>query len=437
MKTFTENRRTGWTGANIPLTETGPLSYFSPMKSPTAHRRLKKGATWLALLVSGFLLCSCAAVADRVEVPKPGPAFCMPAFPDRDGWYGGDGAYSIRLDDERVLWLFGDTFVADREGRPDRVGMPVVLGTTLAVSTCDAEGAFQIRYWLKKKNGRFVSSFGDGEWLWPQDPFLVERTLYVPLVAVTADPQRQGPFPFKIAGHKLARIRDFGGADPNRWAVDYLDLTPDIPKEIKAFATTSVVSGPHVYFFPLYGATRDGAAILGNILARIAVDRLNDPAPAVEYLGRDGQWRNGLDPATVKVVLDAAVSEMSVRYHPEAGKWVAVYLALQNRGDRMLYRTADALEGPWSAPGILLQPIPELVPDSPRYDRNNFCYAGKEHRAFARKQTLVVTYVCNSYEDPEKDDSFIRKNLFLYRPVVSTLELPGVARAPSGHAPMP
>jgi hypothetical protein len=86
----------------------------------------------------------------------------------------------------------------------------------------------------------------------------------------------------------------------------------------------------------------------------------------------------------------------------------------------MLCQTADALEGPWSEPRVLLGPVPEVLPGSPRYDRNNFCYAGKEHLEFARGRTLVVTYVCNSYEDPEKDTSFIRRNLFLYRPVVDT-----------------
>jgi len=343
---------------------------------------------------------------------------CLPAFPDQDGWYGGDGAYSIRLDDRRVLWLFGDTFVSDREGRQDRIGMKVVLGTTLAVSTCTADAGFQIRYWLKKKDGEFVSSFGNGEWLWPQDPFLVDGTLYVPLVSVKADPEIEGPFPFAIAGYRIARIRNFAAADPNRWTADSLDLTPGIPSGIKAFATTAVVSGGYVYFYPLYSANGDGESVLGNILARIAVNALDDPARAIEYLGRDGQWRRELDPATVKVVLDAAVSEMSVRYHPEEGKWVAVYLSVRNKGDRMLYQTADAPEGPWSDPGVLIWTIPEVDPGSTRYDRNNFCYAGKEHREFARERNGVVTYVCNSYEDFENETSFIRKHLFLYRPVV-------------------
>ena len=140
---------------------------------------------------------------------------------------------------------------------------------------------------------------------------------------------------------------------------------------------------------------------------------------AIEYWTKDGRWEKELDHAKVKVVLDAAVSEMSVRYHPDDGKWIAVYLSIQNNGDQMLYQTADAPEGPWTEPKALIGSIPEVDRNSPRYDKNNFCYAGKEHLEFARGRNLVVTYVCNSYEDFEKNTSFIRKNLYLYRPIVN------------------
>lgn len=365
-----------------------------------------------------LLLSSCLPVPERAYRVQSASAVCLPNFPDKDGWYGGDGAYAIGLDDGRVLWLFGDTFVSDREGSRDRVDMDVVLGTTLAVSTCTAEAEFQIRYFVKRKDGAFVSSFGEGEWFWPQDPFMVGGTLYVPLVSVRANPDIEGPFKFEIAGHKIARIRSFAGADPNSWGVEYLDLTPAIPHEIKSFATTSVVYRGHVYYYPLYSATKDGLSVLGNILARIPTGKLDDPARAIEYLNRDGQWKRELDPAKVKVVLDAAASEMSVRYHPDDRKWIAVYMSVRNNGDQMLYSTAEAPEGPWTAPRVLIGSIPEVDQSSSRYDKNNFCYAGKEHLEFSRGQTLVVTYVCNSYEDFENSQSFIRKNLFLYRPVV-------------------
>lgn len=387
-------------------------------------RNAVRRAAWLALLLSCLLLSSCSAVREWAYYPRSSSAVCLPGFPDKDGWYGGDGAYSIKLDDRRVLWLFGDTFVSDQEGRQDRVDMKVVLGTTLAISTCTADAQFQIRYYLKRNNGEFISSFGEREWLWPQDPFMADHTLYVPLVSVKADPQMKGPFKFKIAGHKIARIRDFAGSDPNRWIADYLDLTHAIPEGIKAFATTSVVHGGHVYFYPLYSATKKGVSVLGNILARLPTRRLDDPAPAIEYLTKDGRWEEELDHGRVKVVLDAAVSEMSVRYHPDDGKWIAVYLSTGNNGNQLLYRTADAPEGPWTEPRALIGSIPEVDRNNSRYDKNNFCYAGKEHVEFARGRNLIVTYVCNSYEDFENKTSFIRKNLYLYRPIVREITGP-------------
>ncbi len=393
------------------------------MRLSVPPRIAPRRAVPAALLLCCILLFSCSQVPQRFQSPQAlSAAACLPGFPDRDGWYGGDGAYSIRLDNRRVLWLFGDTFVSGDAGRKDRVGMKVILGTTLAISTCTAQAGFQIRYFLKKKNGEFVSSFGDAEWLWPQDPFIADRTLYVPLVAIRANPDVQGPFKFEIAGHKIARIGNIEAAHPDEWTVDYLDLTPAIPKGIIAFAATAVVHGDYVYTYPCFAFTEGLLSVFGNILSRIPINRLDDPASAIEYLNREGQWVKELNPAAVKIVLDAGVSELSVRYHADRRKWAAVYLSTRNNGDRLLYQTADRPEGPWTEPKALIESIPEVDPKSPLYDRNNFCYAGKEHIEFAHDGHLVATYVCNSFEDPEKNSSFIRKNLFLYRPVVRSLK---------------
>ena len=83
-----------------------------------------------------------------------------------------------------------------------------------------------------------------------------------------------------------------------------------------------------------------------------------------------------------------------------------------------MYQTADKLEGPWSEPKAFALPISEVDPKSPLFDKGNFCYAGKEHIEFSRDKNLVVTYVCNSSEDMQSQTSFLRRNLFLYRPVV-------------------
>lgn len=379
----------------------------------------KKSLRRVMLLSAGMMFCLLFLLGCVFHPSPASVAGCLPSFPDRDGWYGGDGAYSILLDDKRTLWLFGDTFVADTPGRQNRVDMDLVLGTTLAISTCSEEGRFDIRYFLKKKGGRFVSSFGNGQWMWPQDPFKVHDRLYLPLVVIEPRPAMEGPFKFQITGHKIAMIRDYRAEDPHGWSVEYLDWTAVVPEGVAALAATSVVCGKEVYFFPLFVPSGRTPDILGNILIRIPTDRLHDPAGAMEYYAKDNRWQKGLDPANAKIVLEIGVSELSVRYHESRKRWIAVYLSVHNKGDRLLYRSAEKLEGPWSDPKVLIAAIPEVDPTNRKYDKNNFCYAGKEHIQFAKEDRLVTTYVCNSFDDIDKRINFIRNHLFLYRPIVN------------------
>ncbi len=153
---------------------------------------------FLVLFLLILPLFSCSTFLSEKCIIKISQSQCLPVFPDMDGWYGGDGAYSIKLDQERTLWLFGDTFVDRTEGRKDRVDMDFIAGTTLAISTCAINNEFRIQYYLKKKNGEFISSFGEDEWLWPQDPFVVNNVLYIPLIAVTAANKEGELFNFKI-----------------------------------------------------------------------------------------------------------------------------------------------------------------------------------------------------------------------------------------------
>ena len=95
------------------------------------------------ITVSILLLClNVWLVSCSTFIPLQPSGRCLPDFPYKDEWYGGDGAYSIPLDGQRTLWVFGDTFVSKETGRKDRIGMDVVLGTTLAISTCSADHPF-------------------------------------------------------------------------------------------------------------------------------------------------------------------------------------------------------------------------------------------------------------------------------------------------------
>lgn len=374
----------------------------------------------MLLLLLGLLAVSCSPLRPVIVPAGEDQARCLPFFPDQDGWYGGDGAYSIALDGRRSLWLFGDTFASEEKRRKDRIGMEVILGTTLGISTCSDKQKFSIRFYLKKTNGKFASSFGGDQWLWPQDPFIVDHVLYIPLLVIRPLPGPARPFHFEIAGHTIARIMDYSAENPNDWPVDYLDWTGAMAPGIEALAAASVVHDRFVYFYPLYRFEKEGAFRHGNLLARLPADYLENPAGHLEYWTLDG-WQKEITPENLKMIFFPGLSELSVRYDAENEEWLAVYLSPEDRGRRLLYKTSRRPEGPWSPPAALIQSIDEVDPASPLYHPQTFCYAGKEHRQFASGRDLVATYVCNSLENIDDQGSFLRKNLFLYRPVVKVI----------------
>jgi hypothetical protein len=375
-----------------------------------------------SILIGTVLTAALTACASLALLKTSGD--CIPSFPNRDGWYGGDGAYSIPLDARRTLWLFGDTFVSDDEGRKDRVGMDIVMGNTLAVSTCAEKGNFSIEYFMKRKGARFLPFFGEKEILWPQDPFIADGTLYIPLLIIEPISDQPAPFNFKIAGHKMARIKDFSDADPRKWPVEYAGWTSALPPGIEALAPTSVVHERYVYFFSLYRYKDRHIEKQGNILTRIPVNSLEKPAGAFEYLHNDGRWRKEWSPDAVKIIFDFPLSELSVRFREKDRKWLAVYMAPSSGGPTLLIQSSERLDGSWSPPVALMKSIPEMDADSPLYHPQTFCYAGKEHYQFSYQKDLMVTYVCNSSEDPHLPSGPLRRHLFLYRPIVNRILCP-------------
>src|SRR5690606_20414884 len=64
-----------------------------------------------ALLLLAALAAGAPGCATLPGFAADAQQACWPRFPYRDGWLGGDGAWSVPLSRTRSLWLFGDTFV--------------------------------------------------------------------------------------------------------------------------------------------------------------------------------------------------------------------------------------------------------------------------------------------------------------------------------------
>ena len=342
---------------------------------------------------------------------------CTPEFPYQEHWQGADAAYSIPLQDGRVVWIFGDTLYGDR--REVNNNVPRMVHNTIGISTCK-DGKWKIEYAIKRSaKGEFDSFFNpqrnDGTYYWALDGVEHNHELWITLVCVRNKPNSDAfALGFEICGTDLAHVTGLNG-DPQNWKVSY---SPLVEESVHANPSASaLIEGDYLYIFTLYE--------LGSrpqILTRIPLKGLGNPKDNLQYFGSDDRWHNGIDPARAKVVMAKGASEMSVRYHPELKKWLAVMIDPQIFSDQVLLRTAPSLIGPWTE-GSVIYRIPILQKAHPDYDADTFCYAGKEHPEFEKPGELLFTYVCNSMK-PKKLESEVN----VYVPQVIRMPAPEGAK---------
>jgi hypothetical protein len=352
---------------------------------------------------------------------------CLPTFPFQDGWWGADAAYSIPLSDGRSVWIFGDTLYGDH--RVVTGNDPRMVRNTIGISRCSQPGNWQIQYVIRRGDDGQPHDFFQAEvlhphasktWYWALDGFVHEKDLWVTLLCVrNARVKRPDGFDFETCGTDLARVSDLD-TDPQKWKVAYFPLVPDGAAAYPS--ATAVVDGDYAYLFALY--EKDGRPML---LTRIPVAGLDAPRANLQFLSKDekaaGKWAPGFKPKNALPVMPRGISEMTVRYHPDLQKWLAVMRSPDFSSDAILLRTAPAITGPWSA-GEVIYHIPEMqknsaAHDSSEYDKNVFCYAGKEHPEFEQSGSLLITYVCNTTKVPD-----LATKLKIYVPKVVEVPLP-------------
>jgi hypothetical protein len=378
---------------------------MAPKRSPrTAFRN-----TCFSIIFSAVFL---VLPARNAWAAGPGAA-CTPDFPLQMekplGWLGADAAYSIPLPHGRDLWIFGDTLYG--EHRAVHGNLPVMVHNSVGLSTCK-DGRWQIRYFIRRAaDGRptaFFPAQHPKTWYWALDGFRRGRDVWVTLLCVraTAAGSAMG---FATCGSDLARISS-PGAGPAHWKIDFFPLVPD---QTHAYpSATTVVDGSNADLFAL-----DELGGRPLIAARIPLQGLNDPKGNLEYLARDGQWKPGFKPGDALPVMAHGDSELSIRYHPDLHRWLAVMFEPKAFSGNILLRSAPSATGPWSA-GQVIYRVPEMQPGTPGYDKDTFCYAGKEHPEFERGD-LVITYVCNTFAVPK-----LATDLKIYFPRAVRMPMP-------------
>lgn len=305
------------------------------------------------------------------------------AWPEADAlfkrdprWLGADDAYSVDLGGDRVLWLFGDSFIATSEAHVR--GESKLVHNSVAVQTGRDPSSASIEFsWAEgDPPGAFFT--GDGDvWYWPGDGERVGDGLVVFLMAVRA---AEGGLGFEVIGSDALWIAD-AAASPASWT----------PVRVGSFrgdgrvpgSASVLVEGDALVAFSDRGD--GGADLLRWPLAALAGGPL--PAPAL------------VEPSPV---LPGTQVEFTVHHDPAR----AQYIHVQSEGfggTELAWRSAPSITGPWSAPTKFHRPPESDLP-------NAFVYAGKAHPELTGAD-LVLTYVANSLEFAD-----LFNNMALYYP---------------------
>lgn len=337
----------------------------------------------------------------------------LPEFNYTEGWLGADDAYSIALTPDNSLWLFGDTFVGSPETKL-RSESKTMARNSIGISHCAAGQPCTMRYYWQKpsdpKPRSFFDTGTDALWYWPMDGFLNRKTLYVALMAVRnkAGAAPDDAFGFEIAGTKLATVHNPLDS-PDKWKVTIRDLT-----DSHLWAGVSIIADGQYTLWYTQLSKGEGQGFM--VVMRVPRNKMANPSANWEYLNNKNQWVPGLAGDDALKVIDQAISEGSVRYHPSIKKWLAVSTGPEFPAPRAVVRTADSPVGPWSPPQTIYE-FPEMKRDYPSYDKDTFCYAVKEHIEFTDAK-IAMTYACNTTV------AKVMKEMDIYRPRVVILDLP-------------
>ncbi len=355
--------------------------------------------------------------AGHYFAPSPALQFLVDPYPapEDTSWLGADVGTSIRVQDDRYIWIFGDTLlggVSDEcPGNDiycDRVvdhgdGEIGMIRNTAGVTVRGDDGSFRriVKYWPKTggdPSDTFPSGT-DGEFLWPLAGVRAGTPV---LIAANRNTLTSGLAP---VGNTLVRI-----ANPDDEAGEWIITRHEIPN-FRPFDgpapslvwTMAIIHlGRHVYLFGELGSGFDAH----TVLARVDDDDVaaNDWKPMPEYLMRDAsghlRWTREFDVTRLHRIRGLpGTSETTVMYDPELG-WYSYQLPPLSF-EVHLY-TAPDIEGPWRDSGVVYRLPPPWsteqnkdCPDTAFTCSEYIAYAVKAHPELAPAGGRVLTYNVN------------------------------------------
>jgi len=347
---------------------------------------LKKLILKYVWLVALLIIAACASQPDiRVE-PLPG---YDALFERQEGWTGGDGVYSVPLEDSTILWLFGDTWLGDVHNNAH--ANATIVNNTVAIQRGRTPGGATVEFYSGRtpegNAAAFIRPVDGRGWLWIYHGAIIRERLYLFMVQIerTEKPPGAG---FRIIGTWLGQVGNFRDP-PQDWKVSQQKIPwGSFSSGATLFGSWVLKQGQWIY---IYGTTEDvidGYHQKYMILARAPESGLAEFNKWQFYV--NGRW--SADFRKAQRLCAGLANEYSVSHLPALGKYIAVYSA-GGSVDNIVARSAPNPWGPWGDPVSLFR-CPEA-----RWGENIICYAAKGHPDISEApDELIVSYIANSID---------------------------------------
>ena len=359
----------------------------------------KKHLTKYLCLGVLFLIAACASQ----------PQIHVTALPQYDavferqkGWTGADGAYTVPLGENTILWLFGDTWWGDVQNNAHADA--VIVNNTIAIQNGGLPHQAALDFYSGRTPDGSADAFirpADGRgWLWIYHGAVIQGQLYLFMVQIerTAKPPAAG---FRIIGTWLGQVSNYRDS-PQNWTIQQQRIPwGSFSTAVTLFGSWVLKQGQWVY---IYGTTEDvidGFHHKHMILARAPAGALVDFDRWQFY--NSGKW--SVDYKKAGRLCAGVANEYSVSYLSALEKYVVVY-SDSKRVDNVAVRFAVNPWGPWGEP-VALYRCPEAS-----WEPGIICYAAKGHPDFsAASDELIISYIASS-----TDFDTMASDARLYRP---------------------
>ena len=300
-----------------------------------------------------------------------------------DRWTGSDGAYSAKLPDGRIVWMWGDTF----------------LGTVNADHSRNPQGFIHHAFTMMNADGTL------GETIYKKNDGFGDRALihttdgqtYYWLGDGTVEGDKYRQFAYRIVGGVIVGV-DVATFSLPAFTLDGVTAMPGawIPGQgyPRQYGVSIVEEDDYTY---IYGCETGGVLSKELHVARV---------PRGQLLSGTWEYWTGSGWSTLPLlsarIRSGVADEMSVVKTKTGYRAVASLVGI---GSQIYMYTAPRPEGPWSA-GTLLYTTPES-------NAKTITYNAKEHEHFAGTDHIVISYNVNVHTG---DTTGLYEDVDNYRP---------------------